>query len=106
MYRGTTPIIEIECEFDVGLIDVLYITLKQKGRVIIERNLGDCVVAGKKIECSLTQDDTLKLEPTNSEDGLKNWLDIQVRYRLIDGTADATEINKIEVEQILKDGVI
>lgn len=106
MFRGTTPIIELEVDFNTSSIEVLYITFKQNEEVIFEKQLSDCVVTSKLITCQLTQEDTLKLKPTRNPNGSKDWLYIQVRYRLNDGTTGASFLDKIEVEQILKDGAI
>lgn len=106
MFRGTTPIIELEADFNTNLLDVLYITFKQNDKVIFEKKLSDCMVKENLIICKLTQEDTLKLKPTLNPNGSKDWLYIQVRYRLIEGTSGASYMDKIEVEQILKDGAI
>lgn len=106
MYRGTTPTIEIKCDFNVNTIETLFITFVQKNETIFEKSLSDCEIQGETIVCHLTQDDTLKLEATKRDNGAKDWLEIQTRCRLKTGETLSSPINKVEVEKILKDGVI
>ena len=64
-----------------------------------------CEITGEKIVCKLSQEDTLKFDSTNKNNGSKHWLNIQVRTRLNDGTAISQDIKKVDVGRILKDGV-
>lgn len=106
MYRGTTPELKIGIDFDPKEIEVLYITFEQKDKIVLEKTLKDCDIQGETIVCKLTQEDTLKFNPTNEKSGAKNWLYIQVRARLKGNETPTTDIKRYEVERILKDGVI
>ena len=106
MYRGTTPRVEIECDFDVSTIEVLYITFVQNNETIIEKTFEDCEIEDSKIACDLTQNDTLKLKASKRDNGAKDWLEIQVTVKLKNGQRITSKIDKIEVEKVLKDGVI
>lgn len=98
MRRGTTPTNTFTVDLDLTLAQVLYITYKQGGRTVIEKKLEDVTITAETLTVTLTQADTLKLR-----DGS---VDIQIRARLIDGSAPASQIMTVPVEAILKEGVI
>ena len=106
LIRGTTPIIEVDIDFNPQEIVTFYITFEQNDVVVLEKKLEDCEITKEKIVCKLSQEDTLKFDSTNKNNGSKHWLNIQVRTRLIDGTAISQDIKKVDVGRILKDGVI
>lgn len=101
MYRGTTPTLylELETEIDLNDIEELFVTIKSP-RVEINKTLEDVQIDNelKVITVSFTQEETLKL--------FKGVADVQVRFRLSNDLAYATTIESIEIERILKDGVI
>jgi len=101
MYRGTTPTLYLELETEIDLSDVteLFVTIKSP-RVEINKSLSDVQIDNelKVITVSFTQEETLKL--------FKGIADVQVRFKLSNGLAYATTIESIEIERILKDGVI
>ena len=106
MFRGTTPKLELEIDFDPKELVNLYITFEQKEKVVLEKSLEDCHIVDNVIICPLTQDDTLKFVPTNDRSGAKRWLYIQARATLQNGEAMSTPIGRYEVERILKEGII
>lgn len=101
MYRGTTPTLYLELETEIDLSDVteLFVTIKSP-RVEINKSISDVQIDNdlKVITVSFTQEETLKL--------FKGIADVQVRFKLSNGLAYATTIESIEIERILKDGVI
>lgn len=99
MRRGTTPAIVLTVDMDITSYTV-YVTLKNRSAELTLTN--DSVVMdfddGKtSIAFSLTQEQTLKFGTGTCE--------VQVRA-IHDGTAIATDIKTMDVNRILKEGVI
>lgn len=99
MRRGTTPAIVLTVDMDITQYTV-YVTLKNRSAEITLSN--DSVVMeyddGKTtLTFALTQEQTLKFGTGTCE--------VQVRA-IHDGTAIATDIQTIDVNRILKEGVI
>lgn len=103
MYRGTTPTIQITISgVQISTLTDIWVTLEQKYGLEMTKKLsaGEIYteVATNKIRVPLTQEDTLKLKP--------GTVDIQIRALTNSGGAVAGPIKTINVDQILKDGVI
>ena len=96
---GTTPIISFYLPFDFSLVEELWFTLAQRGTELFTKNKEELKVEGSKIIVELTQEETLRLNQ-----GQK--VDIQVRIRTTGGDALASQIVQVEVDKILKGGVI
>ena len=99
MRRGTTPAITLTVDYDITEWTV-YVTLRNGGNVLTLTN--DALTmsyANQKttIALALTQEQTLAFSVGTCE--------VQVRA-IHDGTAIATNIEKLDVKRILKDGVI
>jgi len=101
MIRGTTPTLEFTMPFDTSLIAELYITITQNGATALEKTLLDCNCNDTSVSLTLTQEDTLRLEQKPYSDS-----EMQIRVRTIAGEALASNIMRIYVGRILKDGVI
>lgn len=101
MIRGTTPTLEFTLPFDTSLIAELYITITQNGATALEKTLSDCNCNGMSVSLTLTQEDTLRLEQKPYSDS-----EMQIRVRTVAGEALASNIMRIYVGRILKDGVI
>ena len=99
MTRGTTPTHIIETDISLADVEALYITYSQRDKVIIEKSLEDVEINGHLINIKLTQEDTLSF---NDADEVL----IQIRARLSDGTAVASNLMRTDVKKILKDGEI
>lgn len=108
MFRGTTPTIFLDLEdFDteepveMSLQDIveLWVTFKSP-TVEITKTLEDVSINDetKSIMVHLSQEETLKL--------FQGLCDVQVRFRKQNNLAYATTIDKVDVERILKEGVI
>ena len=98
--RGTTPTIRFNfVAIDTANIAVAYLTIKQNGSVLIEKDLEDGDVQEGYIEWALTQEDTLAMSPCSD-------VYIQCRYRLADDSAYATKIYAERPYNVEKDGVI
>lgn len=98
MRRGTNPIIKIELNIDVTLITEGYVTFKQDG-VVVEKAISECTCEESCVKVQLTQRDTLKFDA-------KKPVQLQARLKLSDGTICATDILKLTIYDILKDGEI
>lgn len=99
MRRGTTPAIVLTVDMDITSYTV-YVTLKNRSNELTLTN--DSVVMeyddGKTtLTFALTQEQTLKFGTGTCE--------VQVRA-IHDGTAIATDIKTMDVNRILKEGVI
>ena len=80
-------------------MEVLFITYAQDGKTILEKNIADVTYDGEKITVPFTQDDTLAFQTAKH-------VEIQIRARFPDGSAVASNILKVPVERILKEGEI
>lgn len=104
MIRGTTPkhIFTLpDCMLDASF-DALYITYQQRGMTVLEKTLDDAERNGTEIVVRLTQAETLQF----TKGSIVEPVYIQIRAKTVDGDALASDIIKIPVEQILKDGEI
>ena len=99
MVRGTTPTLNFTIPIDVSTIAVLSVAFSQAGTVILDKTLDDCTVSGHLITLGLTQAETLMFTADVP-------VDIQIRCRLNDGVALASNIINTTTGRILKDGVI
>lgn len=98
MIRGTTPTFTFNLPFDVSNVKAAYITIRSK-RVEIEKGLEDCTLDGTTITTTLTQEESLMLPRSKQAQ-------IQLRVLTQNGTALATSIFTVQVEDVLKEDVI
>ena len=99
MRRGTTPTHTFTTDVNLTTAEVLYITYEQGDKEIIEKDIDDVTIASDKVTTTLTQEETLKVKPHGT-------VKIQIRARLANGEAVASNIMTASPEDILKDGVI
>ena len=100
MRRGTTPTHKFKVPIDLTSAEVIYMTYKQPGgERLIEKETQDMQISEKEILIDLTQADTLALSTIGE-------VEIQCRARYPDGKAVASQIIKVPVKKILKEGVI
>lgn len=98
MRRGTTALNVFITNKDLRDARV-YVTYSQIGRNIIEKTNDDIIISETNIQVPLEQEDTLRMST-------KYPLFIQIRYVKEDGVANASNIIKVSVEDVLKGGVI
>ena len=98
MYRGTTPTNIFTVDVDLTDAEVIYITYKQAGVVVIEKDIDDITVAVDSLTVKLTQEETLGFKDRDVE--------VQIRARYPNGDAIASNIIKTTAKNILKEGVI
>ena len=103
MYRGTTPTItyNLTTSLDLTKITALWVTLKNNEDKITF-TLDDSEVTFN------TTEGTIKLELTQQQtlDFKTGVIKTQIRFLMEDGMAYATPIKMLNVNEILKDGVI
>lgn len=96
--RGTTPTLKYTFStISVADITAAYLTIKQAGEVIIEKNISTATIGDFDISWTLTQAETLML--VDNITVMCNWL-------LSDGTRGATARTKIAIEVNDKEEVI
>ena len=96
---GTTPIICFYLPFDWDLVAELWFTVHQRGVELFTKTKDELEVEGSKVIVRLTQEETLRLTA-----GQK--VDAQVRIRTTGDDSLASQIVSIEVDRILRGGVI
>lgn len=98
--RGTTSTLTFDFSFDASTVAAAWLNVEQlSSNTVIERELDTAIVYDKSLEWRLTQEETLRL----SETGI---VQVQVRWRLQDGTAGETPIFNVPPYGILREGVI
>lgn len=97
MIRGTTPTLTFKLPFDCKVIDILNISFAQCNTVVLEKDLYDCNIKDNEISVTLTEDDTLKFNCDET------YAEVQIRVG-IGLQRFASQIMKISVERVLKDG--
>lgn len=102
MYRGTTPTLYLELDTELELADniaEMWVTFKSPS-VEVTKTFDEVIFDAEtnKITVTLTQEETLKFYKGDTE--------VQVRIRTKDDLAYATDIATIDIEKILKEGVI
>lgn len=97
--RGTTPTHVFKLPFDVGDIKSVMVIYAQNDKEILRKNTDECTLLGNNIAVMLTQQDTLQFDH-------KYRAQVQVRCLKTDGTALASRVRKVTVEQCLNDEVL
>lgn len=110
MYRGTTPTFHLylDTDLDKDLLEAMWVTFKAPAAEVTKDFMdGDISVTIQEggeydgqwhVVCQLTQEESL--------DFYKGSIEVQVRFRLSNGKAYATNIPRVDIEKILKEGVI
>ena len=100
LIRGTTPTITYKfTEVDVNNIAVAYLSIRQLGETLIEKDLSEAETGEDSLQWSLSQADTVLINA-------KHNVEIQCRYKTIDGQAYASEISQVNAYDIIKEGII
>lgn len=99
MYRGTTPTITFNLPIESGRITVLNLCFAQQGEIVLEKDLVACTPEGNTLQVALTEEETLLF------DAQKGMVEMQLRIGCGDARM-ASNIMRISVERILKDGYL
>ncbi len=105
MYRGTTPnlYLELETDLDLSIASQIWVTVESSLSVLNKEKKDISVRAGEEpgwqvLVVPLSQKDTLKLTAGKAK--------IQVRILMPNNKAYSTEVECLDVNQILREGVI
>lgn len=100
MWRGTTPVNTFELPADISFddFDVVFLTYSQFGKVILDLGLDRLRIDGRVLSLTLTQEETLAFSP--------GAVQIQMRGRMKDGRAVASNLIITTAKEVLKDGTI
>ena len=97
--RGTTPTIQYNFNsVQVSNIAVAYLTIKQGGTIVVEKDIATATTGEKSLSWTLTQEETLTIAAGQAE-AMLNW-------RLQDGTRGASvknivAINSNHIEEVI-----
>lgn len=100
--RGTTPTITIHVPEDVDLATAseIWVTLKQQPKILTKKlTTGTALITGSDISINLTQAETLQFQA--GAGGL-----IQVRILLSGGLALASQIERVNIYDVIQAGEI
>ena len=97
MRRGTTPTQVFHIAIDLTRADCIYITYKQDGKIILEKDQTDITVGDRQLTVTLSQKDTLSFYP--------GMVTMQIRARVGD-VSYASNYMTTKINDILKDGEI
>lgn len=99
MIRGTTPTHTFELPFDVDQIKDIRITYAQQDKIALEKNKADCIMNGKTVSVTLSQEDTYSFVAVGQ-------VEVQVKILTVDGKVLANPIMWIPVQRILNTEVL
>ena len=99
MYRGTTPTLTFTLPIAGKSITALNLSFAQKGQLLLEKTLADCLVEDTALQVTLTEQDTLLF------DDKQGMVEMQLRVGC-GKTKMASNIMRMSVERILKDGCL
>ncbi|MBQ0113533.1 MAG: hypothetical protein KBT03_10415 [Bacteroidales bacterium] len=99
--RGTTATIEIIIPDDINVAEAetMYVTVGQSDIPVIERSIEQLMIEGQTVRANLTQEETLALNH-------KINASIQIRLKLANGGAFASQKKTVDVKDVIKEGVI
>lgn len=98
MTRGTTPTISFELPFPLSNVNELSLSFKQ-GKTMIVKTLDDVEVIDNEYQIKLSQEETLSFKSDLTAEA-------QLRVKLLTGDVLASDVYTVDVERILKDGVM
>lgn len=99
MYRGTTPTIQIAITgMDLSNVEKMSIAMQQYTN-LIEKGKDDVEITDNIIKFSLTQEETISLKAPGK-------VRVQIRAVLNGGVAVASGIKELDVNSIIKDGIL
>ena len=99
MYRGTTPTLLFTLPMDSSRISALHLSFAQKGELVLEKTLEDCLLQGNTLQVTLTEQETLLF------DEKRGLVELQLRVGCGE-TKMASNIMQVSVGRILKDGCL
>ena len=98
MRRGTTPTLSLMIDdVDFNLIEKAELTLRQGGKNVLIKNL-KIYVENAVLQTRLNQKETLSLKSGDCQ--------LQIKVLFIDGSVAATDIQTLNIQDMLHDEVI
>lgn len=97
--QGTTPTHTFTIPFDTSLLKTVHIAYAQCDEVLFVKSDDDITLDGNKIITTLTQEETLRLDPTKV-------VAIQIRCLTYKGDAPASDIMLVSVDKCLEKEVL
>ena len=108
MRRGTTPTLIFTLPFLTDNITKLNISFEQKGKLVLQKDISDVEKHDYNIELTLTEKDTLAFKQNDSISTTSDepsYAFVQIRCQIEDEVY-ASNVVKIQVGRIIKDGVL
>lgn len=99
MIRGTTPTIFFHLPFDIEEIEEMWLTIAQRGKDVITKELADMEYDNGVFSVRLSQEETLILDARQKSEA-------QLRVKFVTGEAIASVKQPFNVDDVLKEGVI
>jgi hypothetical protein len=99
MRKGTTPTHSFAIPIETETIQAVEVTYCQNKQIVIQKNINDCVMEGKTIQTTLTQNDTMKFKDDVT-------VEIQIRVKDDNGTVFASDIMSVACQRCLSSEVL
>ena len=99
MIRGTTPTHIFTTNVDESELTSIMVIYAQGDNELFRKCIGDCELDGNRFSVKLTQEDTLKFNCNQK-------VQIQIRILLKDGTAMASRVYVVSVNECLNNEVL
>lgn len=96
--RGTTPTIHFTTTITQTDVSAIYLTFVQAGNIVLEKTIADVLWDATGLYVVLSQAETLSLNA--------GMASVQIRAKLNNSEATATQVLQLYVDTVLKDGVI
>ena len=99
MIRYTTPTITFSLPFEASYLTAACISLLQGGSTAVDKTLADCETSEKTLSITLSQEETA---------GFAAGTPVKVQLRCVgnDGKAYASRQFRLNVDDVLKEGVL
>lgn len=99
MRQGTTWPHKFKIPFSTSMLKSVQVVYAQGSNILFRKTIGDCILSGREVQLSLSQKETLKLDP-------KKELQLQLRLLTTDDVAFASNIFITGVEPSLDGEVL
>lgn len=96
--RGTTPTHTFILPFSVNLLADLSVTYRQKRRILVRRNIGECELSDNVVAVTLTQEESLSFLPDEIAE-------VQIKIFSDGGDVLASPKYRLGIEDVLDEGV-
>ncbi len=94
MIRGSTPTHIFRLPFDVSSIKKIWITYKQLGRIVLEKNETEVQMNGNVVQFVLTQEESLRFKEDRD-------VKFQIKVLTTTGLVPISQVKHLSVEEVL-----